>query len=231
MKSSTGWRIAYTVFISGLIIYVIGLYATEFQRHYGYTLFVALPTVSGFLLIMVITTYKKFSFLSSFALSTVPVMGAGIFFLATGVEGFICLAMAMIPMLILAMLGGLVAIAADCLVRRAERKKETRLLSTAIPTVLLLVGMQLEPHVIPTAPTRMVQTNVAITGSAEDVWKQVTAFPPITQEPRGLFATGIAYPLSAHRGYWRGCRAVLHLQYRGFCRTHHRLGAPPAPCL
>jgi len=206
------WRLGYTVAGAGIIVFLAGLYAAEFQQHYGFALFVALPIVAGFSVVMIYGGVKRLGLREACILSTLPLLIGGSLLTLMGFEGFICLAMAMVPMLALAVIGGLAALALDHWVRRWKNKRSARLGCTALPVAALFLGLPLEPSLIQRAPTRMVQSEVIIHGPIASVWETVIAFPDITAEPGGIFAWGIAYPLAATmEGH--GVGAVRHCTF------------------
>jgi hypothetical protein len=148
---------------------------------YGWTLFVMLPFIAGGL--------GTWSF-QPLTMGRAAKIGALIgalecsLFLALGIEGLICVAMA-IPILIpCTMIGSLLVY----LARTWSSPKH--------PAVLgLLAPMTLFFDVKATPPVYTVTTRMVVNAAPERVWKYVVAFPGIAAQPDWVLRTGVAYPI------------------------------------
>ena len=105
-------------------------------------------------------------------------------FLALGIEGLICVAMA-IPILIPCTLIGSLLVYLACTWSSPKH-----------PAVLgLLVPMTLFFDVKATPPVYTVTTRMVVNAAPERVWKYVVAFPGIAAQPDWVLRTGVAYPI------------------------------------
>ena len=197
-------RAAVTTLVASIAVFLLGLYATEWVGHDGYSLFVGLPAVVGFLSVLVLSGPARHVFIRGVALSLIPLAAGGLIFLGTGFEGMICLVMAAPVMLGFSALGAIVAflavtvlpwIAGHAVGFGGGRGPKAH--TTAFVLVPLFIVLSVEPRFLPHPPTRMVHTSVAVHGDIEEVWETVVAFPEITSAPGGIFAYGIAYPIRA----------------------------------
>ena len=112
-------------------------------------------------------------------------------FLLIGLEGALCLIMALPLVAAGALVGGLMG----GVVRRTWERPGTAatlLLMAALPAILAWD----RPDVVAQPPST-VTTAVIVRASPAQVWQQTVDFAPITAEPTGLLRTGIAYPTHA----------------------------------
>jgi uncharacterized protein YndB with AHSA1/START domain len=109
-----------------------------------------------------------------------------------GVEGLICIAMALLfasPLLILGSLAGRALASTDCRKRRLPGGGVTC-------WIILLVLVPVEAA-LNEPQSRVVLTSAVIHAPPEAVWKAVLGFPPIEEPPSWPFRVGIAMPVSA----------------------------------
>lgn len=199
-------RAAAATLIASVAVFLLGLYATQWVGHYGYSLFVGLPAVVGFLSVMVLSGPARQVFLHGLGLGLIPLAAGALIFLGTGFEGAICLVMAAPVMLGFSALGAVLAFLVVTLIpwiadrynalgcRSGRGPKANAPAQVLVP---LLVALSVEPHVLPHPPTRTVHSSVVVHGDIVTVWKCVVAFPEITSAPGGIFDYGIAYPIRA----------------------------------
>ncbi len=121
------------------------------------------------------------------AWACVPLVPLSLVLLLGGIEGLLCIAMALplaMPLLALGALAG----------RRMVGDA-----SAARGAVVSLVMMPLVGLMEPSAASleREVVSSVEIAAPVDAVWSSVIAFPPIATPPEGLFRLGIAMPVSA----------------------------------
>src|SRR5689334_2392474 len=97
--------------LSSVLAIALSYFSGTVLHAYGWTLFVALPVVMGFLSVMIFAGRNPVRMLDAISVSllTLVVTGAGLIFV--GVEGLICLAMALPLAGPLAIFGGLLAYA------------------------------------------------------------------------------------------------------------------------
>jgi hypothetical protein len=112
-------------------------------------------------------------------------------FLLLGLEGLICIIMAAPLVGVMGAVGGALG---GLLRRRWERPPRASALLVLLILPLLLAWDR--PPVDPATPIA-VTTAVVVRAPAAAVWREVVAFSPIRDPPRGILAVGIAYPTHA----------------------------------
>jgi hypothetical protein len=110
-------------------------------------------------------------------------LGCGLFLLL-GVEGLICVAMALPLVVPLAIIGSLLAYGAAHL----GKPKQPVALGLLLP-VSLFFDVNSRP------PVYSVTTGIVVNAAPERVWKHVVAFPDIAAQPDWMLRTGLAYPI------------------------------------
>lgn len=155
---------------------------------YGYTLFIVLPVVCGFAAAWLLSfRHRRTSGdCSKAAAMAMAEAGAGALFI--GLEGVVCLVMALPLALLLALLGGALA----CFLQGRSPAALPVLLVAATP---LLMGA--EAAVAPEPPLLEVRTQLVVDAPPEAVWPRVVSFPELPEEREWIFHTGIAYPIRA----------------------------------
>lgn len=148
---------------------------------YGWTLFVLLPVVAGGL--------GFWSFRSKtvgHAMRIGAMIGAlgCSLFLLLGVEGFICVVMAMPVVIPLTMVGSLLAYWGGA----SSNPKRPAVMSVLVP-ISMLFGVNAK------LPVYSVTTRIVVNAAPERVWKYVVAFPNIQADPDWVLRTGLAYPI------------------------------------
>lgn len=181
--------IAITVTVAGILAY----FATEALGEYGSGLFFGTPVVCGALSVLIYSRKERKRIRESLSVSSIAGCISLLGFFAMGLEGAICLLMALPFVLPLFLIGGLIGHwISNALKNRAARDAVAMLLIAAVP---LFMGFE-SLHKSEPAQRRIV-SSVVIMGNATDVWREVIAFSPIPEPTEILFRTGIAYPTHA----------------------------------
>ncbi|MEO8370461.1 MAG: SRPBCC family protein [Candidatus Solibacter sp.] len=151
------------------------------RGYYGWTLFIMLPVLAGGLgtLIFQPRTAGRASWIGV----CIGAVGCALF-LVTGVEGFICVLMALPVAIPLAVLGSLLAYWGGI----STPAKGPAGMALLLP-VSLFFDITAKPPVYP------VTTSIVVNAAPERVWQHVVAFPKITAEPDWLLRPGMAYPI------------------------------------
>ncbi|MFL6416061.1 MAG: SRPBCC family protein [Bryobacteraceae bacterium] len=146
---------------------------------YGWTIFIAVPLCAG-----AIASWAFRPRTAGEAIGTGALTGfvGSCFFLALGVEGIICVVMALIPAIMLSVAGSMIAYC--CLGYEDNR--------TAAMVLLLPMSVWFDTHAKP--PVYVVRTSLIINAPPQRVWRYTVAFPDITQSPDWVLRTGVAYP-------------------------------------
>ena len=159
------------------------------MESYGGVLFVATPTVMGFVAGVFVTwraPYRARSVLLA-AVTTVGLVGSSL--LAFGMEGLICLAMALPIAIPGALVGGLFALLVTR--RRLWPHRALALLVVLMPTLLGAEAAFVRYPVLPRV------SEIEIDAPPSEVWKHVIGFADLPQPTDLIFKTGIAYPVRA----------------------------------
>lgn len=159
---------------------------------YGWSLFLGVPTVVGFLA-GYFWSYKRETSLPGtlgVAFSSLALLGAGLLLLA--MEGLICLLMSLPLALILAAPGTALGRWVGSNHGTTPAPAVTGTLCLAVPMLFLAERSASAP-----AATRVVTSSVVVEASLERVWETVVAFPRISEPPGIIFRLGIAYPIEA----------------------------------
>jgi uncharacterized membrane protein YhaH (DUF805 family) len=172
---------------------VIGWFGTSVLGNYGWTLFVGLPFVMGFLAVMIHGFRQPRGIGSCILTAILAVALAGVGFLFMAMEGAICLIMAAPLAFALGIFGGIVGY----LVQKSFWRPQVS------PRLLLLVvlfsplTMGLEKSVPPPLPVLEVKSSVTINAPPETVWRNVVSFSQLPPPREMIFKLGIAYPIRA----------------------------------
>ena len=168
-----------------LALLAIGGITLTHNGAYGLTLFVAIPFLIG-----AVTAWPQEPKSAAYA-AGLGGLGAGIAtgaLLFVGVEGIICIAMALPLTVPLGCLGGLLAYWLRT--RAAE--------SSTFALLLLLPSATLPWDVIAKPDVFQVHSSIEIAAPPEQVWKNVVSFSDLPEPEEWYFKTGIAYPRRAH---------------------------------
>ncbi len=129
-------------------------------------------------------------------------------FLCVGIEGVICVAMALPIMVPLGLFGSLIGVAIAMATANRHRDDWSGMAGCMI--ALPIIAM-VEPQ-WQSRPLFEVMTSVEIQATPETVWREVIEFPEITTEQEWFFAMGIASPLRA-RIEGEGVGAIRHCEF------------------
>ena len=175
---------AYAMASTVLTIYVLD--------SYGAALFFGTPLVAGAVSAFLLNRNVQRSLGATMLQSTLMMIFCCCAFLLVGLEGAICIIMA-VP--ILFPLGWMGAVVGRSIAVQTQRpRREARGMMWCVGCLPLLAAV--EGMVTPN-PTFAVKTSIDIQASPAIVWQQVIAFPEITAEPAWFFRSGIASPLRA----------------------------------
>lgn len=175
--------------VLGVIVVYLG---ANVLARYGFGLFLAVPFFTGFIASWALNASEIRSVGSTIAISVAVPVFIGLALIGFRLEGLVCLLMAIPLALPFSIAGGLTA--RYCLSGRRVRTTGTGITAcVAILPLLLLIeqSADLQP------PVRSVTTSIIVNASADVVWKNVIAFPPLATPTELLFRSGIAYPIGA----------------------------------
>jgi hypothetical protein len=160
---------------------------------YGFGVFVGVPFTIGMISVLAMSVSREQGLNRCLAISMAAVTIAGLLFLAMGIEGIICMIMAVPMMAPLALFGGLFGFFIQKGIwDRVNLQPVIVLLVVLLPCLVAADAMtQGEPSL------RVVRSEVVIAAAPETVWRNVIAFPQLPEPTGLLFQTGVAYPIRA----------------------------------
>jgi uncharacterized membrane protein YhaH (DUF805 family) len=179
-----------------LLAVVLGLGLVAFSARvlmeYAWGLFLGVPFLTGFVASWFLNSETVCSRRRTIGVCALTTFVIGLALFGFKFEGLFCLLMALPLALPFSLAGGLVARE----ILRGRRQSDMRPTFVASLAILPLIMLsehaaQFEPPVI------AVTTSVTIDAPEDVVWKNVTAFPPLSAPEEWLFRAGIAYPTSA----------------------------------
>lgn len=187
-------------FLSALITYgltaaVVAATATavlRFGHTYGYVLFSGVPLVAGATSTMLYGRQARLTLSAVFVVTSPVALFASLGLLVLGTDGIVCILMSLPISLPMAWLGGFIVYGLN---KAGFIGRSGGAAVALFPP--LWAALLLESLVAPVPGVRVVISTVEVHADAETVWKNVVAFPPITEPLAPIFRLGIAYPMSA----------------------------------
>jgi len=183
----------FATFIPAVIGFGCGALCILQFSDYGWSLFLGLPILVGFLSAFCTSFRRPVSLANAYGHAVISLLILGGFIIVFALDGLICLLMALPLTLVLALIGVVLGRAVGSSCGRGVR--------SVIPLLLLLLFpclVAFDSHTKPEPIVRSVTTSVVVSAPIERVWDVVVAFPRITKLPEGIFRFGIAYPMEAH---------------------------------
>jgi hypothetical protein len=180
------WSRGFGTLIS-LAVGLITLLPAIWLPKYGYVMFLFLPFNMGLAAAIVDSWSERRSMWDCVIAATIPIVIFAALLLALGIEGLICIVMAVPVALPPAFLG---AFAGFCFQRHRTGPAITAAMVILAP-VSLLFGPGGPGHQMDT-----VTTSIVINAPAATVWKYVASFPELAPPRELLFRAGVAYPVA-----------------------------------
>ncbi len=161
---------------------------------YGFSLFLALPFVMGYIAVWVVTRRRFATVTDAIILSTGVIVFAGMAIAVFAIEGLICLAMVAPIAWVMALFGALVARVIHN--RYLNPQAATSMLAVVLLSIPMLMGAEyVEP---PPVPRFQVHTSIEIAAPPELVWARLIQFPALSQPTEWPFRfVRVAYPVEA----------------------------------
>jgi hypothetical protein len=185
------------------VLFLAGLFAggVALLNHgiYGFTIFIVSPVLVGAAASWIFRPRTSRRAVALGAAATAVLVFA---FLLPGLEGLICVVMALPLAVPLGALGA-------WLVYQAGQR---RLAARGLPMLLLLPAASMMWDVNARPPVFEVRTAIEIAASPEHVWKHVVAFSELPEPREWFFRTGLAYPRRA-RIVGSGVGAVRYCEF------------------
>ena len=191
--TSALWSSAMAGVIGGALLGIIAAYVSTFaDRTYGWTLFLAVPFLVGFLSVLVLQYLQPTTLNSALIVSTLSIVLLGFLLIEFAMEGAVCLVMALPIAIPAALAGGLIAYSLRD--KPAIHSPATMLLLIALTPF----GSTMESALHQSADVLTVVTSMDIAASPERVWRAVLQPAELRPPSQLLFRAGVAYPFASH---------------------------------
>ncbi|MCA9130477.1 MAG: hypothetical protein KDB22_25485 [Planctomycetales bacterium] len=160
---------------------------------YGTALFFGTPIITGSVAAYVLNRRRPRSLAKTLGHSALTLSVACISFLLFGLEGILCIVMAIPLMVPLGLFGALIGRSIAVSLQRSENSEQGGLIGCLALLPVIAWGETIWQR----EPTYEVVSRTEIAAPIEDVWEQVVHFSEITDQPAWYFRLGIAYPTRA----------------------------------
>ena len=177
-----------------LVILPFGLIACSNLPVYGYSLFGGAPFFLGFSTGILMCRNGPRSAGAVLGASTAAVMLGMLSFLATGLEGGLCILMVLPLVLPVTWTGALLG--THLVLKRYDLPRDVRR-RLPLAIVFVPIGLAVESGVLPEPPLHRVDTEIEIRAAPAVVWREVVAFRELPPPTERWFRAGIAYPIRA----------------------------------
>jgi hypothetical protein len=179
------------VLLTVAIVFAIGFTSIYFFGDYGWTVFVFLPFLIGFLPSYLASKRLELSKRDCYSLSFITLLVSVIALLICAIEGAICIVMAL-PILML-------IIWVSAYIGYVINNRKSRLNRIHATIILAFYSLSFLSFDYINEPDGLfsVKTQVLINAPIEKVWDNVVTFDTIPEPKELLFKTGIAYPQNA----------------------------------
>jgi|TARA_B110000967_G_C18746654_1_gene490559 hypothetical protein len=185
-KNPKLFSILITLIVSAILGYIeIGVF-----KEYGWTVFLVIPFIIGFLPPYINGKLSKISKKESYNLSFITLGIVLIGLLIFAIEGMICIAMSLPLIALLVWLGSYIGF-------KANFGKWINPTNTTIGLFIICIGSMSFDYVNEPENLIPVRTTVIVNSNIESVWKNVVTFEKIEEPTDWIFKTGISYPTDA----------------------------------
>ena len=179
-----------SIILTLVISAILGYIEIEMFKEYGWTLFLVIPFLIGFLPPFIMGRQNEISRNESFKLSftTLGIVLLGL--LVFAIEGMICIAMAF-PLI------GLLTWLGSYLGYKINAGKWINSTNTTIGLFLICVTTMSFDYINKPENLIPVKTTIIVNAPINEVWKNVVTFNKIDEPTDWIFYTGISYPTDA----------------------------------
>lgn len=182
-KNPKIFSILITLIVSAILGYIeIGIF-----KEYGWTVFLVIPFIIGFLPPFINGKSSKISKKESYKLSFLTLGIVLIGLLIFAIEGMICIAMSLPLIALLVWLGSYLGFKANF----------GKWINTTIGLFIICISSMSFDYVNKPESLIPVRTKVIVNSNIENVWKNVVTFEKIEEPTDWIFKTGISYPTDA----------------------------------
>lgn len=173
------------------IVFAIGFISIYFFGDYGWTVFVFLPFLIGFLPSYFASKKLELSKRDCYSLSFATLLAAIIGLLICAIEGVICILMALPILMIIVWISAYIGYISNNRKSKLSSAHATILLAFYSLSFLSFDYINEPDDFIP------IKTAILVNAPIEKVWQNVVTFDTIAEPTEFIFKTGIAYPQNA----------------------------------
>lgn len=185
-KNPKLFSILITLIVSAILGYIeIGIF-----KEYGWTVFLVIPFIIGFLPPYINGKLSEISKKESYNLSFITLGIVLIGLLIFAIEGMICIAMSLPIIALLVWLGSYLGF-------KANYGKWINPTNTTIGLLIICISSMSFDYSNEPENLIPVRTTVIVNSNIESVWKNVVTFEKIEEPTDWIFKTGISYPTNA----------------------------------
>ncbi len=179
------------VLLTIAIVFTIGFCSIYFFGDYGWTVFVFLPFLLGFLPSYLASKRLDLSKKQCYSLSFITLLAAMIALMIFAIEGAICILMAIPLLMLVVWFGAYIGFVINNNKPPLSTAKTAVLLAFYSLSFLSFDYINEPDHLV------SVQSEIVINAPIEKVWNNVIHFDTIPEPKEIIFKTGIAYPQNA----------------------------------
>ncbi|MGV3696284.1 hypothetical protein [Flavobacterium sp.] len=179
------------VLVTVAIVFAIGFTSIQFFGDYGWTVFVFVPVLIGFLPSYFASKRIELSMRSSYFLSLQVLFIFLLLLLTFAIDGLACLVMSLPILAIITWIGGYLSYYLNNKKSKLSRGHVTIILAFYSLCFLSFDYINEPEELIP------VTTQTLIHAPLEKVWENTVAFDSMTTPDEAIFKTGVAYPIKA----------------------------------
>lgn len=159
----------FSILITLIASIIIGYIEIEILKSYGWTIFVIIPLMIGFLPVFIYGKHRQISKRRSYKLSFLTLGIALIGLLVFAIEGIICITMALPILSLLVWFGSYIGFLAN-------DRKWTNPTHTTLGVLLICIGSMSFDYTNKSENLIPVETTVIVNASIEKVWENVVTF-------------------------------------------------------
>lgn len=180
------------VLLTVAIVFAIGFVSIFFLRDYGWTVFVFLPFLMGFLPSYLASKRLELTKTQCYYLSFSTLFTSMLALIVFGIEGLICITMALPILVVMIWLSAYTGY-----IINNRKSKLNRAHATIILAFYSLSFLSFDYINEPNEDLVAVKTSIVINAPIEYVWNNMLTFDKVAKTDDFLFKSGFAYPIDA----------------------------------
>lgn len=181
---------SFSIILTLILSFLLGFISIGYFGDYGWTVFILIPLLIGFIPPFLIGKVKEISRNKSFSVSFLTFGIASFCLLAFALEGMICIAMSLPLMIPIVWIGSYIGY-------KINNKRKLNTSSALLVIVFSSVAFMGFDTVSTHNNLIAVKTKIIVNAPIETVWNNVVTFNKIEEPTDWIFKTGISYPTDA----------------------------------